>query len=97
MVSLAEEIPESKLEYRPIESVQRCADALRHVAFWNVYVADRARGKKGEDTAKELSKKEFSSKKQILNALKRSNTDALFKSWRSRSIAGNSLATSVPF
>jgi len=77
IVDLAEEIPESKFEYRPIDGVRSCGDVLRHVAFWNIYVAERARGKKGEDTANELSKKEFSSKNQILNALKRSNTDAL--------------------
>jgi len=77
IVSLAEEITESKFEYRPVDGVRSCADVLRHVAFWNVYVADRARGKKGEDTANELAKEGFSSKKQILNALKRSNMDAL--------------------
>jgi uncharacterized damage-inducible protein DinB len=77
IASLAEEIPESKFDYRPIDGVRSCADVLRHVAFWNVYVADRARGKKGDDTANELPKKEFSSKQQILSALKRSNADAL--------------------
>jgi uncharacterized damage-inducible protein DinB len=77
IASLAEEFPESKFDYRPIDGVRSCADVLRHVAFWNVYVADRARGKKGDDTANELPKKEFSSKKQILSALKRSNADAL--------------------
>jgi uncharacterized damage-inducible protein DinB len=77
IASLAEEIPESKFDYRPIDGVRSCADVLRHIAFWNVYVADRARGKKGDDTANELPKKEFSSKQQILSALKRSNADAL--------------------
>ena len=77
IVSLAEEIPENSFEYRPIDGLRSCADVLRHVAFWNLYVADRARGKKGEDTANELSKEEFSSKKQIVSALKKSNTDAL--------------------
>jgi uncharacterized damage-inducible protein DinB len=85
IASLAEEIPESKSDYRPIDGVRSCADVLRHVAFWNVYVADRARGKKGDDTANELPKNEFSSKQQILSALKRSNADALsaLKEYRS--------------
>lgn len=77
MVNLAEEIPESKFEYRPVDGVRSCADVLRHVAFWNIYVADRAGGKRGEDAGNELAKEEFSSKKQILDALKRSNADAL--------------------
>lgn len=77
IAALAEEIPETKFEYNPVDGIRTCADVLRHVAFWNFYVADRARGKKAEDTANELSKDEFSSKKQILSALRRSNTDAL--------------------
>jgi hypothetical protein len=40
-------------------------------------VGARARGKKGDDTANELPKEEFSTKKQILNAFERSNTDVL--------------------
>jgi uncharacterized damage-inducible protein DinB len=75
-VSLAEEIPESKLDYRPVDGVRAFAETLRHVAFWNRYVADRARGKKGDDTRNELSESEFSTKKQILRELKRSSTDA---------------------
>jgi hypothetical protein len=30
-------------------------DVLRHVAFWNQYVADSARGRKGADTANEIA------------------------------------------
>jgi uncharacterized damage-inducible protein DinB len=77
IANLAEEMPESKFDYRPIDGGRSCADVLRHVAFWNVYVADRARGKKGDDRANELPKKEFSSKKQILSALKRTIGDAI--------------------
>ena|SRR5215471_6668409 len=75
--ALAEETPEHKFEYRPVDGVRSFADVIRHVAFWNCYVADRARGKKGDCTANELPKEKFSTKKQILNALERSNADAL--------------------
>ena len=64
LVSLADEIPENKFDYRPTDGVRTLAEVLRHVAFWNLYVADRVRGKKGD-------------KKQILNALRESNTAAV--------------------
>jgi uncharacterized damage-inducible protein DinB len=76
LVRIAEEIPETRFDYRPVDDVRSCAEVLRHVAFWNLYVADRARGKKGDDTANELAEDDFSSKKQIISALKQSNTDA---------------------
>lgn len=75
--ALAEEIPESKLEYRPVNETRTFADVLRHVAFWNQYVAARVRGQNGNDQANELPKSEFSSKKQILDAVKRSNGDCV--------------------
>jgi uncharacterized damage-inducible protein DinB len=77
VVSLADEIPEGKFDYHPAEGVRTFAEVFRHVAFWNQYVADRARGEKGDDTANELPKEKFSSKKQILGALKQSAAEAL--------------------
>ena len=77
LLTLAEEIPESKFEYRPVDGVRTPAEVLRHVAFWNQYVADRTRGKHGDDTANELPKDKFSTKKQVLNALKRTTAEAL--------------------
>jgi uncharacterized damage-inducible protein DinB len=72
LLALAEEIPAAKFDYRPVNNLRTVADVLRHVAFWNNYVADSARGKKADDTANELSKTEFSTKPQIIGALKRS-------------------------
>ena len=77
VVDLAEVLPETLFEYRPVEGVRTTAEVLRHVAFWNVHVADRASGRKGEETANELPKENFSSKKQIVDALKQSAADAL--------------------
>jgi uncharacterized damage-inducible protein DinB len=76
LARFAEELPESKFDYRPVDGVRTFADVLRHVAFWNRYVADCARGKKGDDTANELPKDEFPTKKRILNALKQSTAEA---------------------
>jgi hypothetical protein len=66
LATLAEELPENKFDYRPVDGVRTFADVLRHLAFWNRYVADCARGKKGDDTANELPKEEFSTKNRIL-------------------------------
>jgi uncharacterized damage-inducible protein DinB len=76
IVDLAEAMPETVFEYRPAADVRTTADVLRHVAFWNRYVADRASGRKGEEAANELSNEHFSTKKQIVTAVKQSAADA---------------------
>jgi uncharacterized damage-inducible protein DinB len=76
LVALAEEVPEIKFEYRPVADVRTFADVLRHVAFWNRYVADSARGRKGDGTANELPRDTYSTKTRIVDALKRSAADA---------------------
>ena len=75
-IALAEEVPEKKFNYTPMDGTRSIADVLRHVAFWNFYVADSARGKKADDSANELSKEKYASKTQIVDALKRSASDA---------------------
>jgi hypothetical protein len=76
LVSLVEEFPESKFDYKPIAGVRTFADVLRHVAFWNRYLADCARGRKSDDGANELSSNEYSTKKQLLEVLKQSTLAA---------------------
>ncbi len=76
LATLAEAIPENKFDYRPVDGVRTIAEVLRHVAFWNRYAADSARGKKADDTANELPKNEFRTKVRILEALKQSTADA---------------------
>ena len=74
--ALAEEFPDKKYEYKPADGVRTFADVLRHVAFWNQFVAQSARGKKADDTLNELPKSEYASKARIIDALKRSAEDA---------------------
>lgn len=69
---LADEMPADKFEYMPVDGVRTFADVLRHIAFWNHYVADAASGKKGDDTSNEIPKSKFSTRAQILEAFKRS-------------------------
>jgi uncharacterized damage-inducible protein DinB len=76
LTDLAEEVLASKFDDRPVEGVRTVAEVLRHVAFWNRYVAAVARGDKGDDTGNELPASEFSTKVQIIGALNRSATEA---------------------
>ena len=50
IVRLAEEFPEQHYDFRPIAEVRTFADVLRHVAFWNRYVADLASGKDADSS-----------------------------------------------
>jgi uncharacterized damage-inducible protein DinB len=76
LAALGEEFPASKFNSTPVEGTRAIADVLRHVAFWNHYVANTARGRKGDDSANELPKDKFSTKAQILAELNRSAADA---------------------
>jgi uncharacterized damage-inducible protein DinB len=72
VVKLAEEFPEDKYEYKPVDTVRSFADVLRHVAFWNEYVAKAARGEKPDGRQNELPKAQFATKAAIVTALKSS-------------------------
>ena len=76
LVALAEAFPENKYEAKLLDGVRTFGDVLRHVAFWNQYVADSLRGKKADDAANELSKSKYSTKARIVDALKQSSEDA---------------------
>jgi uncharacterized damage-inducible protein DinB len=76
LVKLAEEFPEEKFDYKPAGDVRTFADVLRHVAFWNGWVARTARGEKPDGKPNELSKAEFATKAKIVSALKSSIAEA---------------------
>ena len=75
LAALAQEIPANKFDYKPVDGVRTVAEILRHAAFWNLYVADAVRGRKGNDTDNELGAEKFSTKKQIIDALTGSASD----------------------
>jgi len=76
VVKLAEEFPEDKYEFRPVAGVRTFGDQLRHVAFWNGYVAKSARGEKADGKQNELPKAEYATKASVVAALKRSLAEA---------------------
>ena len=75
-VKLAEEFPENKFDYKPAADVRTFADVLRHVAFWNQYVARAARGEKPDGKPNELPRAQYATKAAIVSALKASLADA---------------------
>ena len=76
VVKMAEEFPENKYDFRPTPDVRTFADVVRHVAFWNQFVARTARGEKPDGRANELPKAEYATKAAIVQALKASLADA---------------------
>jgi uncharacterized damage-inducible protein DinB len=76
VVKMAEEFPEDKYEFRPVAGVRTFADNLRHVAFWNTFVAKTVKGEKVDPKINELPKAEYPSKAAIVKALKGSLNEA---------------------
>jgi len=77
MVELAETLPESKLEWTPADGVRSYGGVLRHVAFWNRYVADCLNGKPANDTLNELPATEYPDKAKALDALRQTSQDVI--------------------
>src|SRR3974377_1841097 len=68
--TMAEDFPESKYDFRATPDVRTFADVLRHVAFWNKYVAAQLKGEKIDPQQNELPKAEYATKAQIVAVLK---------------------------
>ena len=75
LTDLADAIPEKAFDFKPGGELRTSADVLRHVAFWNHYVADSLIGKKVDDSANELPKAKYATKAQVMDALKQSFAD----------------------
>src|SRR5579864_5337161 len=71
--SLAEILPEDGIEKAPVHGIRTYGAVLRHVAFWNQYVADCLNGKTADDTSNELPLAQYASKASALAALQRSS------------------------
>ncbi len=79
IVNLAREIPEKKLESKASADVRTFGEVLRHLAFWNRYVADVLRGNPANDSANEVSLAEAPTRAkmiQIVEQTSRSVADA---------------------
>jgi uncharacterized damage-inducible protein DinB len=76
LAELAEAFPKEKYESGPVAGVRTFGDVVRHVAFWNQFVAESARGSQPDGTANELAQADYPDKAQIVEALKQSTADA---------------------
>jgi uncharacterized damage-inducible protein DinB len=76
IVMLAEQFPEEKYDFSPADGTRTFGGVLRHLAFWNQFVANSARGIKTDETLNELPIRECPTKVQVVDALKRSTEEA---------------------
>src|SRR5204862_1041731 len=94
---MAEDFPADKYDYKPTPDVRSFADVMRHVAFWNYFVAKRARGEKADGSANELSKTEAADKASIVAALKKSMAEGSAALQASTAVTGKQLDLWVAF
>lgn len=71
--SLADILPEDGIERTPVNGVRTYGGVLRHVAFWNQYLADCLDGKAPDGTSNELPLAQHATKASAIAALKRSS------------------------
>ena len=76
LVRMIEEFPADKFDYKPTDAVRTFGDVIRHVAFWNQWVAKTARGEKPDGKPNELPKAEYGTKEKLVAVLKSSLADA---------------------
>jgi len=86
LAKLANEFPEKKFEDRPVESVRTFGEVLRHLAFWNQYVADTLRGRKADDSLNEVPLAEYPTKGATVKVLER-NSRAVVEALKERRAA----------
>ncbi|MBS1823804.1 MAG: DinB family protein [Acidobacteria bacterium] len=83
LTQLAAELPAAKWNSAAVKGARTWAEVLRHVAYWNLYLAATLRGEKGDDSANEIPAAEYATKETILAALSQS-FDSVSKAWRQR-------------
>jgi hypothetical protein len=76
LIQLAQEFPEARYIFRPSDETRTFAETLRHVAFWNEFVAASARGEEPDGTQNELAAAKYPTKAKIIAALQRSIEEA---------------------
>ncbi len=72
LIDLAEAIPEDKFDVQLVAGARNCGEVLRHVAFWNRFVAASLKGEHPDGSANELPQREYPHRGQVLSALRAS-------------------------
>lgn len=74
-MELAAVLPDDKIEIELVKGTRTCGGVLRHVAYWNRYVADSLQGKKAHDSANELPEVDYPDRAAILSELRKSSSE----------------------
>jgi hypothetical protein len=77
MNALASEFPENKYDYKPTPEVRTFAQQLLHVAFWNQWAVETARGGKPDPKPNELPRSEYKTKAQVVAVVKKTFDDVI--------------------
>lgn len=74
-IDLAAALPEDKFETELVKGARTYGYVLRHVAYWNRYVAAKLNGECAEDSGNELSLDDCSDKAAAISELTRNRLD----------------------
>lgn len=95
LVDLAEAFPAERYDDRPRPEVRSFADQLRHVAFWNQWLARTLEGGKPDGSANELPSSQFKAKPEVVQVLRASFQDVAQALTAGRA-NGSAAETAVP-
>lgn len=76
LLELGEALPARAFDHRPAEGVRTAAEVYRHLTFWNLWLAAKARGEDPDGSANELARGEAPTKARALAAFERSAAEA---------------------
>jgi hypothetical protein len=74
---LAAAFPEEKYDYQPTKDVRTFAQTMLHIAFWNDFAAQYARGQKPDGKANEYPRERYRSKAEVVEVVKKSFDNVL--------------------
>jgi uncharacterized damage-inducible protein DinB len=72
-IDLAAALPDGKLETQLVSGTRTCGALLRHVAYWNCYVADSLNGRTADDTGNEISPHDYPDKTALITELRKNS------------------------
>ena len=77
IAALVAELPDDKVDWTPSAGVRSYGSVLRHMAFWNRYVAATLRAQPAEDQANELPNQKYGTKTLALDAFNSASSDVV--------------------
>jgi uncharacterized damage-inducible protein DinB len=97
IATLAREFPEKKLESRPAEDIRSFGEVLRHLVFWNQYVADSLLGKPADESANEVPLADYPTRAKMIQGLEQTSRAVVAAVKEHRSLDAKSIELVVAF